>query len=243
MDRLVEVGISIWAMDHRGHGRSEGQRGHIDSMAQYLHDLKKMTEIAKTGIAARMKFFLLGHSLGGLMVLNLVENFPDIADGMIASSPGLRPKIKIPVIKGTVAKLLSRILPSLTFDNELDSSALSHDPNIVAAYDDDPLVHRKITARWFTEFLRAMEFTRTSGDCIRIPILMQVAGDDRLVDAQTSRNFFESLPVKDKTLYFYDHLFHEIFNETTHERESVLKDLENWLKDHIQTPPRDERLS
>jgi acylglycerol lipase len=233
IDKIVNSGISVWALDHRGHGQSEGKRGHIDSMNQYLSDLKKMVEIAKTNMPSKMKFLLLGHSMGGLIVLNFVENYPDIADGVIASSPGLNPGMKVPMIKGTVAKILSRIWPSLTFDNELDSSVLSHDNQVVKAYDEDPMVHRNITARWFTEFLNAMEKTKLSVSTITIPVLMQVAGDDRLVDAVTSRRFFESLAVKDKTLFFYNSMYHEIYNEQAEDRKKVLNDLVNWLNDHI----------
>ncbi|MBC2716873.1 MAG: alpha/beta hydrolase [Desulfobacteraceae bacterium] len=233
IDRLVSMGISVWALDHRGHGQSGGKRGHIDSIDQYINDLKKMIDIAKTDMPGGTKFFLLGHSMGGLIVLNFVERDTNIADGVIASSPGLNPGMKVPVIKGAVAKILSRIWPSLTFDNELDSSALSHDKHVVKAYDNDPLVHRNITARWFTEFFNAMENTKLSASNINIPVLMQVAGDDRLVDAETSRQFFESLTLKDKTLFFYDSLYHEIYNEQTGDRKKVLNDLVNWLSDHI----------
>ncbi len=233
IDRIANMGISVWALDHRGHGQSAGKRGHIDSMDQYRNDFKKMVDIAKSDMPAGIKFLLLGHSMGGLIVLNFVETHTNIADGVIASSPALNPGMKVPVVKGTVAKILSRIRPSLTFDNELDSSFLSHDPHIVEAYNNDPLVHRNITARWFTEFLSAMENTRLSAARIKIPVLMQVAGDDRLVHAATSKHFFESLTTKDKTLCFYDHLYHEIYNERNGDREKVLKDLENWLNNHI----------
>lgn len=233
IDRIVNMGISVWALDHRGHGQSDGKRGHVDSIDQYLNDLEKMIGVAKTDMPAKMKFFLLGHSMGGLIVLNFVEKHTKIADGVIASSPGLSPGMKVPVIKGAVAKILSRIWPSLTFDNELDSSALSHDNHVVSEYDNDPLVHRNITARWFTEFFNAMERTKSSASHINTPVLMQVAGDDRLVDAETSRQFFESLTLKDKTLFFYEHLYHEIYNEQTGDREKVLSDLVSWLSNHI----------
>ena len=66
-----------------------------------------------------------------------------------------------------------------------------------------------------------------------MPVLMQVAGDDRLVDAETSRQFFDALTVKDKTLFYYDHLYHEIYNEQTEDRKKVLTDFVNWLDDRI----------
>lgn len=233
MDRLAGQGISVWAIDHQGHGQSGGSRGHIDRFDQYLKDLKQVADMAKKEKPEGMKCFLLGHSMGGLIVLRFAEVFKDAVDGVIASSPGLAPAMKIPVIKGGAAKLISNIWPALTFDNELDPSHLSHDPATVQAYRDDPLVNRRISARWFTEFLSAMESTISAIAAIHIPALMQVAGSDRLVDSQTSKKFFEALTTKDKTLFFYDDLYHEIYNELGQNRENVLNDLAKWLDAHI----------
>jgi alpha-beta hydrolase superfamily lysophospholipase len=192
-----------------------------------------MIGLAKNGAPEGMKCFLLGHSMGGLIVLRFTEIFKDAVDGVIASSPGLAPAMKIPVVKGGVAKLISNIWPTLTFDNELDPSHLTHDPAIVQAYINDPLVNRRISARWFTEFLSAMDAANSDVTAIHIPILMQVAGSDRLVDPQRSKNFFESLTTKDKTFFFYDDLYHEIYNELGQNREKVLNDLINWLENQI----------
>lgn len=233
IDLLSSHGISVWAMDHQGHGQSGGSRGHIDRFHQYLNDLKQMVAIAKKEKPDDMKCFLLGHSMGGLIVLRFAEIFKDAVDAMIASSPGLAPAMKIPAIKGGVAKLLSNIWPTLTFDNELDTSHLSHDPATVKAYIADPLVNRRISARWFTEFLSAMTDTSNDAAAIRLPVLLQIAGDDRLVNPETSKTFFKSLKTTDKTLFAYDDLYHEIYNELPHQREKVLDDLTQWLEHHI----------
>jgi len=229
---LNNKGISVLAYDHRGHGKSEGKRGHIDRFDEYINDLSMMIDKASDGIPPEMKLFLLGHSMGGLIVLNYVEKYPDRVDAVIASSPGLAPADKIPVIKGSLGKLMSSIWPSLSFDNELDPDNLSHDRDVVAAYVKDPLVHRRITARWFTEYLKAMEETVNSGERIRIPLLLQVAGADRIVDPITSKNFFNTIGSSDKTLHFYDGLYHEIYNEKDSNRKRVLADLETWIEEH-----------
>ena len=117
--------------------------------------------------------------------------------------------------------------------NELDASKISHDPDVVKAYIDDPLVHDRVTARFFTEFLSAMVEANTNVSGIKVPILMQVAGDDHLVDAQSSKQFFNRLDVQDKKLHFYDNLYHEIYNETRTEKEAVIDDLEKWLYVHV----------
>jgi len=231
--RMVNKGISVWALDHRGHGKSEGKRGHILSFDEYIFDLKEMITFAQKDMPANMKFFLLGHSMGGCMALYFAEMYPAMLSGVIASSPGLHPAMKVPVIKGAMGKMMSSVWPALSFDNELDSSFLSHEKSVVEAYNNDPLVHRKVSARWFTEFMKAMKATFQGAAKINIPIIMQVAGDDHLVDAQMSKRFFENISSKDKTLCFYEKFYHEIYNETHQERQRVLTDLENWLAARI----------
>lgn len=226
-------GISVLAYDNRGHGKSEGKRGHVLRFGEYLADLNQMIEKASDGIPDGMKLFLFGHSMGGLIVLNYVEKFPDRVSAVIASSPGLAPADKVPVVKGTLGKLMSSIWPSLTFDNELNPDNLSHDRQVVEGYVSDPLVHRSITSRWFTEFLRAMDETVKSGANIRIPLLLQIAGDDHIVNPKTSRDFFKTIGATDKTLHFYDGLYHEIYNEKGDSRQRVLSDLEIWIDGHI----------
>jgi len=231
-NRLVPGGITTWALDFRGHGRSQGKKGHIDTFDQYVLDLKKMIEIARENSQANGKLFLLGHSMGGLIALNYTERFSKNLDGVIASSPGLGLTVQIPAVKAFMGKVMSSIWPGLSMGNELDSSKISHDPDVVKAYLDDPLVHDRVTARFFTEFMSAMAETNTHTSGIKVPILMQVAGEDHLTDAQSAKTFFERLDVQDKTLHFYDKLYHEVYNETQAEKEAVIDDLEKWLASH-----------
>jgi len=77
VERLLPLGISVWAPDHRGHGQSDGRRGHVSSFSQYEEDLRKLVEIARDGMAGGVKIFLLGHSLGGLIALRFAAGFPE----------------------------------------------------------------------------------------------------------------------------------------------------------------------
>jgi len=233
MERLLKKGLSVWAMDHRGHGQSGGKRGHIQRFDQYIEDLQQMMKLVRKDMPENMKCFLLGHSMGGLIVLNYAEKHPHMIEGVIASSPGLAPADKIPVIKGAAGRIMSKIWPAMPLNNEVDSRFLSHDTKVVSDYDNDPLVHPWVTARWFTEYVDAMADTIRSAPSIKPPILMQVAGDDHLVSPEASRNFFDSLTVRDKTLHFYEGLCHEIYNETPKDRERVLADLEKWVDGHL----------
>ena len=229
VERLFPKDISIWALDHRGHGQSDGGRGHISSFDEYLSDLKSMIEIAKTGISQNTKCFLLGHSMGGLIALMFAFQNPNKIDGLVVSSPGLGMKVKLPGFKMVMGKFMSSIWPSLSLANELDSSKISRDKEVIKKYDHDPLRHGKVSARWFTEFLASMEKAHRLAPTMKIPILMQIAGDDHLVDGKASKAFYEKLGSKDKTLHYYDDLYHEIYNELEPDRKKVLDDLEKWI--------------
>jgi len=233
VERLLPEGISIWVPDHRGHGQSEGSPGHVFSFYQYVVELSRLVEIAREGMAEGEKIFLLGHSLGGLIALRFASDFPEMINGLVVSSPALGLASDISAFKVFAGRLVSAFFPTFSFANGLDVSKISHDENVVRAYIEDPLVHNRITARLFAEFLQAMAAAGQSASEIRIPVLMQLAGEDYLTNMGTSVNVFEALGSDDKTFHLYEGLYHEIYNETAEQREGVLNDLSGWLLKHI----------
>jgi alpha-beta hydrolase superfamily lysophospholipase len=233
IERMLPKGISVWLPDHRGHGQSEGKRGHVLNFMQYLTDLHSMLELAREGMAGDRKCFLLGHSMGGLIAIHYAQRFPELIDGVMASSPALGMVIEVPAAKKILGSFMSYLWPSLTMGNELDAGKISHDPDVVSAYENDPLVHDRVSTRFFTELMAAMETVNQQVSSLQVPILMQVAGDDHLVNGRTAGQFFEKLAVQDKALHVYDGLYHEIFNEMEAQREKVLIDLVDWLEERI----------
>ena len=165
--------------------------------------------------------------------MNYGLRLPDKLNGLIVSSPVLAFKVKVPAFKIILGKVMSAIWPGLSMANELDPTKISHDRSVVDAYIHDPLVHNCVTARWFTEFVSAMAWVHKSVTKIKVPILMQIAGNDFLVDACVSETFFNHLLLKDKTIHIYSELFHEIFNETADESTVVLDDLDAWIELHL----------
>lgn len=233
VERLLSKGISIWAPDHRGHGRSDGPRGHILAFDEYIDDLNRMIVMTREDLPAGMKCFLLGHSMGGLIALTYALGVQGMINGIIVSSPTLGLTATIPGTKSILGKVMSSIWPGMTLGNEVDATKLSHDAKVVQAYTNDPLVHDRVSARWFTEFLHAMKTVNHQASGLKIPVLMQLAGDDYLVDVRASKAFFERLTVGDRTLHVYDDLYHEVYNEKEEHREKVLTDLEDWLENHL----------
>jgi len=233
VERLVPKGITICAPDFRGHGKSDGKRGHVLSFGEYLEDLHPIVETALKEKKPGMKCFLLGHSMGGLIAINYAIRRQKTIDGLIISSPSLGVAVKVPAIKAALGKVMSSLWPGLSLNNELDASKISHDDKVVTAYKNDPLVHDRVSARWYTEFLSAMENANKEAQNIKVPVLMQIAGDDHLVNAGASKSFFGKLAIKDKMLHVYDGLYHEGYNERENDRKIVIDDLETWINSHI----------
>lgn len=229
---LTAKGMAIFSYDQRGHGQSSGKRGHVVNFEQYINDLEMMIETSRQTLSSQTPFFLLGHSMGGLIVLNYAQQNGSKIDGLIVSCPGLEPAVHPPKAKIAAAKVMSVLMPSFSFDNELNVQFLSHDQAVVDAYVSDPFVHRRITARWGIEFMNTADKTLKAAHKLKTPVLMQVAGDDKLVNPDAAKEFYKNISASDKTLQYYDAMYHEIYNETEDFRRLVLNDLETWINDH-----------
>lgn len=222
-------GARVYALDHRGHGLSGGQRGHADSMEALVADLDLLVEMARTEAGGPM--VLIGHSLGGLIAIAYAMAHPDRIDRAVFSAPVLRVKAQVPAWKRSLARVTPAIAPRLSFPTGLDADALSHDPALVARYRNDPLVHDKITPRANqATFARGEEFIRRAAE-VRVPFLLLHGTDDRLSDPEGSRRFFANATAPGRAFKLYPGLYHEIFNEL--QQEEVFTDIERWLE---QTP-------
>jgi alpha-beta hydrolase superfamily lysophospholipase len=233
VDTLCPMGATLWILDHRGHGRSHGKRGHIDDFDDYIQDLSILVDMAGTDRTEGLPLLLLGHSMGGLIALSFTRKHPGCIDGLMVSSPLLGvPKPPSRVLT-FITRILSTVWPTLSFDNRLDPTLISHDDAEVGAYVQSKWVHGKISARWFVRCMAEINATCGSPEAIDTPILMQIAGDDRIVSAPAALAYFDTLAVADKTLFLYEKLYHEIYNEVPPERDKVLADLKQWVADRF----------
>ena len=228
-DFLCEQGWSVAAFDCRGHGQSGGRRAHVDHFQDYMDDTTSfLEEIKKAGY--QQQPIMLGHSQGGLIAARYVQMLPDSVAGLVLSSPYLALVMKVPAVKAVAGKVVSKIFPTLAMKTGLDPSILSHDQDVVEKYAADPLVSNIATARWFTEITEAQATAVQQAGGIKCPLLMLLAGDDRLVSAPVSKNLFTGAASADKTLHEYDGYYHEVLNEVG--RDKVLADLKAWLESH-----------
>ncbi len=225
--------ISIYALDHRGHGKSGGKRGHVDSYMNYINDMKQLFEDMIKAENPGTPIVLLGHSMGGLIAFKYALTYPEDITSLVLSAPALIPAVTVPGFKKAVGKLFSRLMPTLTLNNELDPNDISNDLDVVKAYRNDPLVHDRVSARWYTEY------NNTSEECLRraaeltMPLLLIHGTGDKMVSTEGSRLTYERAGASDKKINFFDGLFHETMNEKVENRKIVLKLLVDWILDHL----------
>lgn len=229
VNHFVPRGYAIYALDHRGHGRSPGQRGHINAWREYRDDVRAFVQLVAARESSR-PIFLWGHSLGGLIVLEYALHYPDNVRGVIASAP-LLGQAGISPILIALARLLSRIAPTFSLSTGLDATTLSRDPAVVQAYTSDPLVHSLGTPRLSTEITAAQEWTLAHTSEWRVPLLLFFGTADRLVPPENTRKFFAAIPFPDKHKIEYDGAYHETHNDIIHAQ--VMADVEQWLGTHL----------
>lgn len=228
---LAERGITVHAVDHRGHGRSGGPRGHVDRFDDYVRDLEAWRRAATAKLPRETPVFLLGHSLGGLIAIRHLQTHPEAGfRGAVLSAPLLGIAVRAPAWKTALSGLFSRILPRLPFSNELDPSMLSTAPGYVEAYRADALLHPTITPRLYTEMVRAMEDAFRRPDSIRVPLLVLAPTGDRVVAPEAVARFASACP-GEVDVRRYEGFQHEALNEA--ERHRVMADVAEWLEGRI----------
>jgi acylglycerol lipase len=232
LEELSGQNVSFYALDHRGHGHSEGKRGHILSFNDFVADLDVLINLAKKD-NPDTPVVLLGHSMGGVIAFQYALYHPDMIDGLILSSAGLVPILDVPGWLQKLVRILSKVTPGLVIANGLDATGLSHDQKIVDNYLNDPLVHDKVSVRWFTEFISAGQEALSRAGELTMPLLIIHGKNDPIVDYQGSLKTMEQASSIDKTIYIFDGLLHETMNESLEQRQGVLAKVGEWITTHL----------
>lgn len=227
--RLVADGHAVHALDHRGHGRSQGPRAVIDRMDNAVADLHALVE-ATASAHPNVPVVMLGHSMGGLVAVCFALKHQERLSGLILSAPLAALEAASPATR-LAARVLSAVTPRLGIVG-IDSALISRDPEVVHTYDADPLVfHGKLPARTVFELEHAVRSLPPKVHAITLPTLIMYGSADRLCPPAGSLGLRDCIGAQDKTLKVYDGLYHEIFNEPDHER--VLEDVCGWLRERV----------
>ncbi|MBL8651541.1 MAG: lysophospholipase [Sphingopyxis sp.] len=228
--RLTDAGYAVYAIDHWGHGRSDGTPGFVPRFSAFTDGLAELLTLVEVNHGETPRL-LLGHSMGGLISTLLLIERQSAFVAAALSGPAIVPGAPPSRFTIWISRFLSRFFPRLGV-LALDANGVSRDPAVVAAYRADPLVYPgKIGARLGKEFMDAMAAAQAGAPKITLPILFQHGEKDSLAAVAGSQYLFDHVGSADKTLKIYPGLFHEIYNEP--EQEAVLDDLVNWFDAHV----------
>ncbi|MGH7858610.1 MAG: lysophospholipase [Candidatus Binatia bacterium] len=230
VDSFVPLGYAVQALDHRGHGRSEGPRGHVGRFREFVSDFHAFRVRVEEEFRDK-PLVLVGHSMGGLIALHYVLEHGAGLAALVLSSPALGLVDPPSRFLRWVARVLSVVAPRTSFQGNVKPELLSHDPSVGRAYSSDPLVHGRATARFFTEFQDAIRSAHERASEVTLPVLVLQAGEDRLVVPAAAGEVARRLGSEDKELRVYPGFFHELFNEVR--KEEVFADMERWLRARI----------
>ncbi len=221
--------FAVYAADHRGHGHSEGKRGHIDRFDELIDDLDRMIDLALM-FDQKPRLFLIGHSGGGLIAVRYASRYQHRIQGLVLSSPLFGIALPIPRPKLLIGRFLAKILPRFTMRSGVDPSTVSHDAELVARYADDPLVHDRISMRFYEEISHAINRATHDAQTLTVPTLTLQAGDDRVVSSKAAHQWYAALTARDKTWKLYNGWYHELFNEVG--RAEVYREVVQWIVQH-----------
>ena len=228
-ETLVPRGIAVRAPDLRGNGRSPGQRGHIGAWAELREDLRRLVLRTRAESPGR-PLFLLGSSLGGLVVLDYAMHHPDGLRGVIALATPLG-ALGVPPALLALGRVLSRVWPRFSLETGMDLGGLARDPAVAATVLGDPLFHRRGTARLSTEVTATIARVQAGAAGFPLPLLVLHGAADRMVPPEGSRRFVAGVGRADARLIEYEGGYHALLADVDGGR--VLADVAGWIDGHL----------
>lgn len=213
---LVERGAAVYAEDHLGHGRSDGERALITDFDDVVDDLERLLGIARSEYPG-LPVVLVGHSMGGLLAARLAQRRPDQVAGIVFLGA------VIGEWHWAREALAAPELPPA----ETEFSGMSRDPAAVDAYTTDPLIYHGRYQRPLLEAeVVALDEFRADLHRLTMPVLFCHGADDPYVDYRVSLAAVEAMPSPDVTIRLYDGARHELVNETN--RDEVIAEIADF---------------
>ena len=224
-EALAGQGIWVGAMDLWGHGRSDGQRGDVGQVADYVRQLQGVTRDVFLPQSGCSSYVLFGHSFGGLLAILWAMERPSALRRVVLQSPLLEVGFPLPRWETAAASFLATCWPTCAFSLHFDVDALSHDPAVIRAYQEDPLVHHIMTARTYRSLLRARDEAMAHATSIRAPVLLLLGGADRVISLDWARRWCDRLTCE-KRCELFPESYHELHHEAV--RDEVLRQIRDW---------------
>jgi acylglycerol lipase len=231
--QFTSNGLAVYALDHRGRGRSEGERFFVKRFADWTKDLATFIDIVKTREPG-LPVFLLGHSAGGVIACGYALAHQDEIAGLICEDFAYQvpaPDFALAIVRG-----ISHVAPHAHVF-KLKNKDFSRDPAVVAALNADPLIaNESQPSETMAELARADELLGKSFGQITLPLLILHGTADKVTRPGGSKEFYERAGSTDKTLKLYEGHFHDLLADVG--KQEVMADIQAWIDAHLKPVER-----
>lgn len=221
--KLNGAGIAVYRFDHRGHGKSDGERAFLENFNCLVDDTDFVLELAKKEHPG-LPVYVIGHSMGGFTGACYGAKYPGKAAGIVLSGALTHDE------GGLLSQLPKGLDPHTAFPNEL-GDGVCRDPAVCKAYEDDPLRCRTFSAGLAYAMQSGIEWLKEKHTDFSDPVLMLHGECDKLVSYRDSCEFFSEVSSEDKQLKIYGKCYHEIFNE--YGKDEVIGDVLRWIANRL----------
>lgn len=229
MGALAEQGIGCVALDMRGHGRAEGRRGYCERFDEFLDDVAELERLLEQR-AKGAPTMLFAHSFGGLVATLAVLEGRIHPKALALSAPFFELGMEVPEAKKLAAKVAARLYPTFALPSGLSGKDVTHDVARQKAYDEDPLVFKKATARWFVEAQGAQEKVKAGASRLSLPLYLVYGTADTVASPAAMRRVVDAASSTDKTIDERAGKRHEAWNEA--DWKDLADGLARWVLDH-----------
>lgn len=228
VDELVENNFTVISYDNFGHGKTSGKRGHNPSFEALLTVIEEVIKEAEQ-LEANKPVFLYGHSMGGNLVVNYVLRKNHNLAGVVATSPFLELAFEPPVWKMKLGKFLQKVAPSITLGNELDLNHISREKNAIKIYENDSLVHNRISPNYSLTIIETGTWAIENAIKLSTPMFVLHGTNDKIIDYRGSVKFTKNTDLA--ALKLFEGGYHELHNDSC--KKEFMLEITNWLNSQI----------
>lgn len=227
--KICAANCACYIYDQRGHGNSNGKRGHIENFENYSNDLLNIYDLVYSE-SEGYPIFLYGHSMGSIVAALFTIKHQTKIKGLILTGFPFEPTIPISGFALKLVNLLGKIAPLQKIPTFINVKHLSHDKKVWKDYKQDYTINKIVTLGWVSEFYTILEEVKNHLCKLRLPILVMHGGDDRIAKLKGAKRAFKTIRSNDKTLQIYEGQRHELLNEISPIPDKVTRYMKDWMQ-------------
>ncbi len=229
---ISATNCTCYLYDQRGHGNSDGKRGHITQFEDYSNDLLKIYDLVFSE-SQEHPVFVYGHSMGSIVAVLFALNHQAKIKGLILTGFPFKPSIPISGYTLKLIKIISKTIPLQSIPTMINVKQLSHDENIWNAYEQDDMINKAVTFNWIAEFYSALDGLKKNLANLELPLLIMHGGEDKIARLKGAKLAVESIHSKDKTFHIFEGQRHELLNELSPTPDQVINRIRDWIQQRL----------